>query len=566
MKNILKVFLLLVALIAVFILGSWQATRNSQDSAPSQGRKILYWVDPMHPAYKSDKPGIAPDCGMQLEPVYADGGSGADTGKGSLPPGSVQISPEKQQIIGMRVEQAEITKGVHNIRILGRVAPDQTRIYVINAALDGWIVDANPNTVGSLVQKDEILAYFYSPELLGSQQAYIFALNAMDRYQSAGNETSSQIKLTSANIQQYKDTLKNQGMSDRQIEEIRQNRLLTQKIYMVSPAQGFVLVRNVFRGLRFERGAELYRIADLSHVWILADIFENEEKLFRPGATAKISHAASGKSFEARVSSVLPQFDPTTRTLKVRLDVNNPGYMLRPDMFVDVEFPRQIEPTLTVPSEAILNTGLKKLVFVDRGNGYFEPRRIETGWRMSGRVQVTKGLTEGERVVVSGNFLVDSESQMQLAAAGLPNDYEVDPVCGMGVDPNKPNVKKSQRNGRTYYFCSDLCKADFDKNPEKYSQQSAAGGRQESRREQSPADNAQKMGSKSPAKSAKDLVCGMDVDISMPGVLKADYRGKTYYFCSELCKKSFQNNPAKYVRNTSETKATHDMTMDGMSE
>jgi RND family efflux transporter MFP subunit len=517
-------------LIAAFILGSWHATHNARTESAPPERKALYYVDPMHPAYKSDKPGIAPDCGMQLEPVYA--GESADRGSSPQVPGTVKISPQRQQILGMRLGYAERMEGVHNLRITGRVAPDETRIYTVNAALDGWIVEARPNTVGSLVRKNEILASFYSPEFLGSEQAFIYALNAMDRFQSSGSEPSSQIKLTGANIQQYKDTLKNQGMSDLQIAEIARERLLTQKIYLVAPAAGFVLVRSVSHGLRFERGKELYRIADLSHVWILADIFENEESYFRPGAIAKISHVGQNRSLEARASNVLPVFDPATRTLKVRLEVDNPGYLLRPDMFVDVEFPVQVKRALTVPSDAVINTGLKRIVFVDRGNGYFEPRRVETGWNMNGRMEIRDGLTEGDRIIISGNFLVDSESQMQLAAAGLPADYEIDPVCSMGVDPHKANVKKSENNGRFYYFCSDECQSKFNGNPEKYVRYASSAAQKDNRMS---------------GKTAKDLVCGMNVDPSTSGIYREEYRGKTYYFCSEQCRKRFRAHPESYA-------------------
>ena len=193
----------------------------------------------------------------------------------------------------------------------------------------------------------------------------------------------------------------------------------------------------------------------------------------RPGMSARVSLADQGLDFSATISHVLPQFDPTTRTLKVRLEADNPGYALRPDMFVDVEFPVQLAAALTVPSEAILDTGLKKIVFVDRGNGLFEPRRVETGWRVGGLAEVTRGLTEGESVVVSGNFLVDSESRMKLAAAGLHDDHETDPVCGMGVDPQKAG-KKSEYKGQRYYFCSDQCKGKFDRNPEQYSGQNVS--------------------------------------------------------------------------------------------
>jgi RND family efflux transporter MFP subunit len=468
MKSPAKIVGLAVIVIASFLAGTWYSSRNGGSKSTPAGRKILYWHDPMHPAYKSDRPGIAPDCGMQLEPVYEDGGPPASRDSAVLPPGTVQISPERQQLIGVRIGQVEKTSGMQSVRILGRVSVDETRIYKLNAAIEGWIREISPVTVGSVLQKDQLLASYYAPEFIGPQQAYLYAMSAMDRFQATGKETPEQIALTNANIQSAADTLRNMGMTDTQLEAMKKERQLTQRIEIRAPSAGFVLARNISPGQRFEKGTEFYRIADLSHVWILADVFENEGRYFRPGLTAKVTDKAQGKSFQARVSDVLPQFDPATRVLKVRLETDNPGYGLKPDVFVDVEFPLQWQPGLTIPSEAVLDTGMKKIVFVDRGNGFFEPRRVETGLRFGDRIEITKGLMEGERIVVSGNFLVDSESRLRLAAAGLPEDYVLDPVCGMGVDPRKAGEKKSVFCGQTFYFCNPECKARFDREPAKY--------------------------------------------------------------------------------------------------
>jgi len=170
------------------------------------------------------------------------------------------------------------------------------------------------------------------------------------------------------------------------------------------------------------------------------------------------------------VSTVLPQFDATSRTLKVRLELDNPGYTLRPDMFVDVEFPVTLPSTLTVPADAVFDSGLKKTVFVDRGEGFFEPREVETGWRAGNRVEIVKGLKPGERIVISGNFLIDSESRLEMAAAGMYGTLSKDPVCGVDVSINKAEKagRKSFYKGKTFYFSSDECKQKFDKAPGAY--------------------------------------------------------------------------------------------------
>jgi len=471
MRNHYKILFALVILIATFLSGTWYASRHAAGDTAPEAPEIHHYICPMHPQYISDHPGECPSCGMRLEPVYATADSAAVTPGARRPAGTVRIGPERQQLIGLRTGRAEITRGARSIRILGRVTPDETRIFRITASTDGWIVDTMPNTVGSLVKKNEVLASFYSPEFLGSEQSYIYALNALARFQATPDETQQQIQLTKANIQQYIDTLKNLGMSELQIEEIGRERKLTQKIYIVAPSAGFVLLREVSPGLRFVRGAELYRIADLSRVWILADLFEKEAEFVRPGLkTAVRSSQNPARVFQARVSNVLPQFDPETRTLKARLEVDNPDFVLRPEMFVDVEFPVELPPSLAVPVDAVIDTGMRKTVFIDRGNGYFEPRQVETGWRFGSQIEITKGLMEGEQVVIAGTFLVDSESRMKAAAAGILSTARQDPVCGMDVDEGRARAagRTSAYGGEIYYFCSDACKQEFDRNREKY--------------------------------------------------------------------------------------------------
>jgi RND family efflux transporter MFP subunit len=461
----------LAGALVVFLAGVWTGRRSSGGVPAAGGKKVLYWVDPMHPAYKSDKAGIAPDCGMQLEPVYEGGSAG--TGK-VLPAGAAKVSPERRQMIGVKVGAVEKAGGTRTIRTLGRVAADETRVYRLNSASDGWMREISPVTAGSLVRKDRTLASYYAPEFLGAQQAYLYALGAMDRYDATGKETPDQIRLTNANIQSAADSLENLGMSRRQLEEIRKSRELAQKIDIVAPADGFVLARNVSPGQRFEKGFEFYRLADLSRVWVLADLYEREGLDVKPGQTARVTLPYQGRSFPARVSDVPPLFDPAARTLKVRLETPNPSFVLRPDMFVDVEFTVRYEPTLTVPADAVLDSGLRQTVYVETEPGVFEPRRVEAGRTLGDRVEILKGLMPGEKIVLAGNFLIDSESRMKAAAAGVRGDAAKDPICGMDVDEAKARAagKTSEYRGAAWFFCSDSCKKTFDAEPAKH----AGGG------------------------------------------------------------------------------------------
>jgi YHS domain-containing protein len=298
----------------------------------------------------------------------------------------------------------------------------------------------------------------------------------MDRFQANSKETPQQLELTNKNIKQYKDSLRNIGMSDLQIEEIGRTRQYTENIQIRSPAKGFVIVRNVSKGLRFDKGTELYRIADLSRVWILAEVFENEASFFKPGMRAKVELPYQKKTLYARMGKVLPQFDPATRTLKMRLVADNPGYDMRPDMFVNVELPVSGPPAIIVQVDAVLDSGLKKTVFIDRGNGFFEPRQVETGRSLGDRIEITRGLMPGEKIVVSGNFLIDSEARMQQAAAGITGKIGRDPVCGMNINEDSAKAAGNflEYRGQTYFFCDPKEREAFRKEPERYLKSSPA--------------------------------------------------------------------------------------------
>jgi len=455
-------------------------------------RKILHYVDPMNPALKSDKPGIAP-CGMPLVPVYADQNGAIPDGteaQASLPPGTIRISSEKQQLIGVKVITVEKSPWSHTIRALGRVVPDETRVYRINAAVSGLIKDVRPITTGSLVKENELLATFYSSlEYRALIQSYFNSLKLIKSgpWNTDGEGQASpfsksqlaQMKKTARDLGQtgetfqinyYKRSILNTGISAYQLEEMERTGTIPEEIEIRSPAAGFIVLRNVTDDYRFDKGAELFRIANLSRVWILADVFENESSFFNPGLRVKMELPYQKKTLHARMSNVLPQFDPTTRTLKIRLEAENPGYAMRPDMFVNVEIPVSGTAAIIVPIDAIVDSGLKKTVFVDRGSGYFEPRQVETGRSLGERVEITQGLMPGEKIVVSGNFLIDSETRMQQAAAGIMGKIGRDPVCRMNIDEDRAKAAGHflEYKDKTYYFCEPQCQEDFRKEPERY--------------------------------------------------------------------------------------------------
>jgi Cu(I)/Ag(I) efflux system membrane fusion protein len=403
-------------IVAAALGGLAFATHHPGSTLP-QTRRVLYWVDPMHPAYRSDKPGTAPDCGMALEPVYAE-----EAGHSLLPaedslPGAVQIDPGTQQLYGIRLAKVEAGNGQGTIRFFGRVAADQTRVYRVNLGTDGFVKETHDDAVGNHVMKDQHLAVVYSPDFLSVAGGYLSANERTPGAQSPPKDnTAPSTTLGATSAQARADRLRNLGMSDSQIEEISSNHKIPENVYVVSPTDGFILSRNISPGVRFERYMDMYTIADLSRVWILAEVFGKDAMALRPGAMARVILQSTGEIFEARVSNVLPEVDPATRVLKARLEVDNPGFKLRPDMFVNVELATSMPAGLTVPADAVVDSGLSKRVFVETSAGHFEAREVKTGLRMNDRVQIVSGLREGESVVAAGTFLVDSESRLQIAA------------------------------------------------------------------------------------------------------------------------------------------------------
>ncbi|MGD0015040.1 MAG: efflux RND transporter periplasmic adaptor subunit [Bryobacteraceae bacterium] len=413
MKTI-RILVVLALIGAAFAVGWRLASRRAAPgpgAAASRGRKILYWVDPMHPAYRSDKPGIAPDCGMKLEPVY-------ESGPAPLAPGMVQVSPERQQLIGVRYGTAEFTSGVDTIRAVGKVAIDETRISHVHSRTEGWIEKVYVNFTGDVVRQGQPMLTIYSPELLASQQEYLLALRAREAMRNSpvpGVAANNDALVSAA-----RRRLQLWDLSDAAVAEVERTGKPMTNITLYAPASGYVMTRNAFPNQKVTPETELFMIVDLSRVWVLASVFEYETPRVRLGQVATVSLPYNGgRSIRARVSYLQPQVDAQTRTVQVRLDLANPGLALKPDMFVNVELASAQPARLTVPSEAVLDTGLKKTVFVALGDGHFEPREIETGERIGDRIQVLKGLSQGEQIVTSGNFLINSESQLRAAAGAM---------------------------------------------------------------------------------------------------------------------------------------------------
>lgn len=413
MKTLFKSLGFLVLGAALFA-GGYVARATRRGPASAQGRKVLYYVDPMHPAYKSDTPGIAPDCGMTLEPVYADE-AGAPKGttlepvyaeRSNMPPGTFRISSERQQIIGVKFATVQSDGTTRSIRAVGKVSADETRVGHVHTRIEGWIEKVFINFTGEVVKKGEPMLTIYSPEMLASEEELLLATRARDVMPSLFDAARRRLQLW--------------DLSDDQIEQVIRTGQPIRSITVLAPMDGFVTERKAFPNQKVTPDSDLYTLTDLSHVWIVADVFESDITSIRIGDPAYVVFEnASAPSVAAKVSYVQPQVDPVTRTLKVRLDTNNSGLRMKPEMFVNVEFAAPTSAKTTVPADAVLDTGDRQTVFVDLGDGYLEPRQVVVGDRFGDRVAIASGLKAGERVVSSGAFLIDSESQLKAAASGM---------------------------------------------------------------------------------------------------------------------------------------------------
>ncbi len=453
--KLLKMFFVLLLLAATFASGYvLRATRHT--GRAEAGRRVLYYVDPMHPAYKSDKPGVAPDCGMTLEPVYADEATGTsghaghtilyyqdprnpkyhadkpglnpETGNvlepvyaGAAPtpkPGAIKISPERQQLIGVRFTIVESGSATRAIRTVGKVMVDETRVGHVHTRIDGWIEKVFVDFTGDVVKKGEPMLTIYSPEMLASQQELLLAVRARDLMKA--NPLASAAQHGESLFEAAKRRLELWDLSEEEIQQVLRTGQPIRSFTVHAPMAGFVTERKAFPNQKVTPDSDLYTITDLSRVWIMADVFESDIMAIKVGDAAYVSFSNAGAPpLAVKVNYIQPQVDPMTRTLQVRLDAANPGMRMKPDMFVNVEFGVATTPQLTVPVEAVLDTGDRQTVFVDLGNGYLEPRQVVVGEHFGDRVAITRGLSAGERVVSSGTFLIDSESQLKAAASGM---------------------------------------------------------------------------------------------------------------------------------------------------
>jgi multidrug efflux pump subunit AcrA (membrane-fusion protein) len=381
-------------------------------SSARVGKKILFWFDPMHPAYKSDKPGVAPDCGTQLVPKYAE------EDRGKMPVGTVKIAADKQQLIGVRTEAVARESLVRTVRTTGQLTADETKIAHIHVKISGYIDQVFVDYVGQLVKKEQPLFTVYSPDLVATEQEYLIAKRG-EKY--LGNSDFPYVSQGSQSLlRSTRERLKLWDISDEQIKKLDETGEVSRTLTFYSPISGFVMDRKAFPQTAITPDMDLYQITDLSTIWVNADVYEYEVPFVKLGQRAEMQLSYyAGKTYSGKITYVYPTVDSVARTVKVRIEFPNPNFELKPQMFANVQLNINYGDQILVPQEAVMDSGDQQYVFIVRDGGTFEPRTIQMGARVEGKVVVLSGLKTGETIVTSGNFLVDSESRLKSAMGGM---------------------------------------------------------------------------------------------------------------------------------------------------
>jgi len=405
--------------------GYWAGKRNApghadatlQAAAMSAGpagneRKILYYRNPMGLPDISPTPKKDP-MGMDYIPVYEGEADAADAATNL-----VRISPDKVQKLGVRTEAASLRSLERIVRAAGRIEPDERRQYAIAPKFEGYVERLLVNVTGQSVTKGQALFEVYSPELVSAQREYAIAIEGVESLNNAGSGTRSGMQqLAEASLTR----LRNWDISDEQIRDLASSGDARRALTFRSPVSGIVTEKKAVQGMRFMPGETLYQVADLSTVWVIADVFEQDIGLVKSGARARIKvNAYPDKTFDGAITYVYPMLKAETRTIPVRVELANPGTLLKPGMFAQVELAAATAgKVLAVPVSAVIDSGTRQIVLVQLKEGRFEPREVTLGARGENQVEVRDGVREGEEVVVAANFLIDAESNLKAAVAGF---------------------------------------------------------------------------------------------------------------------------------------------------
>jgi RND family efflux transporter MFP subunit len=432
---------LLAGVVAFYNIPAFHVLLHPHAGGDNAAKTADQYTCGMHPFILSDKPGNCPICGMTLTKVESSPAPGGTAGAKSAPAASpsgdaalpegyatVQVGAERVRLAGIQSVPATRETISRPVRAAGVVVPDERRVRRVQAKIDGWIEKLHANFTGQLVAKGEPLLEIYSPDLVATQREYLLARAGVDRMKESPYEDARQ--MSSGLAQAARTRLKLFDVPESFIEELERTGKVQRTVTLNAPVSGYVTGKEVFEGTRVSPGMDLLTVTDLSSVWIEADLYEYEAQSVVVGQAAVLDTVSDpGAKLKGRVSFIYPTFSPETRTLKVRFEFPNPGLRLKPQMYANVSLDLHGATGVVIPDSALIETGVRQIVFVDAGDGSFEPREVTVGVRGDGKAQILSGVKAGEKVAVGANFLLDSESKLRAALTRM---------TGGGSAPSQP--------------------------------------------------------------------------------------------------------------------------------
>ena len=414
------VFVALGVAIGAGGMAVWPRHQTAPDSVEGE-RRILYWRAPMDPTYTSDRPGKSP-MGMELVPVYADE-MAADEGEARVPvEGAVRVSQSFLQNFAVRTAPARRGTLPVSIRTVGILAHNEERMVSVQTKYEGWIERASVNNVGETVERGDVLFEIYSPQLVTTQREFLGAMEYVGRLRDGGAYPEA-VERAQSLLEASRERLLYWDMTGKQIDELAESGTVTRTVRIFAPASGFIVDKmgDSMEGMRLSPGMTILKIADHTTLWAETEFYEDDLRHVAVGQTVRIgADAFPGRDWGGRILFFRPAVKPQTRTLTAFVEVANTDLRLRPMMYVNVTARTSgAAEAVIVPSEAVLHSGTRAVVIVARGGGLFEPREVVLGTESEGMQEVASGLAEGETVVVSSQFLIDSDANLKAAISRL---------------------------------------------------------------------------------------------------------------------------------------------------